>query len=266
MKLNTLMGSVAALTMGAALVACNQEQSAAPDHQEASSEQEAALTTQQQRISYLVGHNFARQWSSQGLHLDSAAVALAISDVAAEKERLSEEEIKQTIETFRQDQLALQEQQAQQAAEARELAEAEFNKQAAQNLAEGAAFLAENAQQEGVVTTDSGLQYKVLASGSGASPKATDTVEVHYVGTLLDGTEFDSSLKRGVPASFQLNQVIAGWTEALQLMQEGDKWQLFIPAELAYQSGGTGPIGPNATLQFEVELLKVTRNEPAEQE
>jgi len=124
------------------------------------------------------------------------------------------------------------------------------------NADEGTAFLAENAGLEGVKTTESGLQYKVLTAGEGPKPTVDSTVEVHYAGRLLDGTEFDSSIKRGVPAQFGVTQVIAGWTEALQLMSEGSKWELYIPANLAYGPGGTGPIGPNATLIFEVELLQ----------
>ena len=123
----------------------------------------------------------------------------------------------------------------------------------------GEEFLKENEKKEGVKTLPSGLQYKVLKEGEGKSPKATDTVSVHYRGTLLDGTEFDSSTKRGEPAEFPVNRVIKGWTEALQLMKEGAKWMLYIPASLAYGERGTpgGPIGPNETLIFEVELLKV---------
>ncbi len=122
----------------------------------------------------------------------------------------------------------------------------------------GATFQAENAQREGVVTLPSGLQYEVLAEGDGATPGATDRVVTHYHGTLIDGTVFDSSVERGQPATFPVNGVIAGWTEALQLMQEGDKWRLVLPPELAYGERGAGQqIGPNATLVFEVELLEV---------
>ncbi len=124
--------------------------------------------------------------------------------------------------------------------------------------AKGEKYLKENATKEGVKTLPSGLQYKSLKAGSGKSPKATDTVSVHYRGTLLDGKEFDSSIKRGEPAEFPVNGVIKGWTEALQLMKEGDKWMLVIPANLAYGARGAGgDIGPNETLIFEVELLKV---------
>lgn len=126
------------------------------------------------------------------------------------------------------------------------------------NAAKGEAFLAENAKKEGVNVLPSGLQYKTEREGTGASPKATDTVEVHYRGTLLDGTEFDSSYKRGKPISFPLNGVIPGWTEGLQLLKEGGKAILYIPSKLAYgPQGAGGIIGPNETLIFEVELLRV---------
>jgi FKBP-type peptidyl-prolyl cis-trans isomerase len=121
----------------------------------------------------------------------------------------------------------------------------------------GADFLAQNAKKQGITVTDSGLQYEVIQSGEGLSPSRTDRVTVHYRGTLVDGREFDSSYKRGKPATFPLNRVITGWTEGLQLMKEGDKWRLFIPSNLGYGSRGAGDlIGPNETLIFEVELLK----------
>lgn len=127
----------------------------------------------------------------------------------------------------------------------------------AENKAAGEAFLAENTKKPGVVTTASGLQYQVITEGTGATPGATDNVTVHYQGTTLDGKEFDSSYKRGAPATFPLNRVIAGWTEGLQLMKEGGKSRLFIPSNLAYGERGAGrDIGPNAALIFEVELIK----------
>jgi len=125
------------------------------------------------------------------------------------------------------------------------------------NKKEGEAFLAENKKKEGVKTLPSGLQYRVIKEGTGKSPKAADTVVCNYRGTLIDGTEFDSSYKRGEPATFPLNQIIPGWTEALQLMKEGAKWQLFIPANLAYGEQSTGIIGPNSVLIFEIELISV---------
>lgn len=127
----------------------------------------------------------------------------------------------------------------------------------AENKAAGEAFLAENAKKPGIVTTASGLQYQVITEGTGAQPKATDNVTVHYQGTTIDGKEFDSSYKRGAPATFPLNRVIAGWTEGLQLMKEGGKSRLFIPSNLAYGERGAGrDIGPNSTLIFDVELIK----------
>ncbi|MBL4680019.1 MAG: FKBP-type peptidyl-prolyl cis-trans isomerase [Pseudomonadales bacterium] len=125
------------------------------------------------------------------------------------------------------------------------------------NLAAAAAFLEENAKKEDVIITESGLQYEVINSGDGKTPGLTDTVVTHYAGSFLDGSEFDSSISRGEPASFPVNGVIAGWTEALQLMQEGDKWRLFIPPSLAYGERGVGPIPSNAALIFQIELISV---------
>lgn len=138
--------------------------------------------------------------------------------------------------------------------------QAEAAKQGEVNRKNGEAFLTENAKREGIKVTESGLQYEVLESGKGDTPKASDNVEVHYTGKLIDGTVFDSSVERGVPASFGVTQVIPGWVEALQLMHEGDKWRLYIPSDLAYgPNGAGGVIGPNMTLIFDVELLRVIK-------
>lgn len=138
--------------------------------------------------------------------------------------------------------------------------QAEAAKQGEVNRKNGEAFLTENAKREGIKVTESGLQYEVLESGKGDSPKASDNVEVHYTGKLIDGTVFDSSVERGVPASFGVTQVIPGWVEALQLMHESDKWRLYIPSDLAYgPNGAGGVIGPNMTLIFDVELLRVIK-------
>ena len=138
--------------------------------------------------------------------------------------------------------------------------QAEAAKQGEVNRKNGEAFLTENAKREGIKVTESGLQYEVLESCKGDSPKASDNVEVHYTGKLIDGTVFDSSVERGVPASFGVTQVIPGWVEALQLMHEGDKWRLYIPSDLAYgPNGAGGVIGPNMTLIFDVELLRVIK-------
>ena len=138
--------------------------------------------------------------------------------------------------------------------------QAEAAKQGEVNRKNGEAFLTENAKRDGIKVTESGLQYEVLESGKGDSPKASDNVEVHYTGKLIDGTVFDSSVERGVPASFGVTQVIPGWVEALQLMHEGDKWRLYIPSDLAFgPNGAGGVIGPNMTLIFDVELLRVIK-------
>ena len=162
---------------------------------------------------------------------------------------LSEEQIDEAVAIFR-DQMMAKEQAMQKEQEGMVALQSDTN------AIEGAEFLALNGAKEGVTTTASGLQYRVLTAGTGSTPTAESTVEVHYAGRLLDGTEFDSSIKRGVPTQFGVTQVIAGWTEGLQLMTEGSKWELYIPSDLAYGPGGTGPIGPNATLIFEVELLQ----------
>ena len=162
---------------------------------------------------------------------------------------LSEEQIDEAVAVFR-DQMMAKEQAMQKEQEGMVALQSDTN------AIEGAEFLALNGAKEGVTTTASGLQYRVLTAGTGPTPTAESTVEVHYAGRLLDGTEFDSSIKRGVPTQFGVTQVIAGWTEGLQLMTEGSKWEFYIPADLAYGPGGTGPIGPNATLIFEVELLQ----------
>ena len=138
--------------------------------------------------------------------------------------------------------------------------QAEAKKAAAANRQAGEAFLAENAKRDGIHITKSGLQYEVLESGNGAQPTASDRVEVHYTGKLIDGTVFDSSIERGVPAMFGVTQVIPGWVEALQLMREGDSWRLYIPSDLAYGPNGAGGlIGPDATLIFDVQLLRVIK-------
>lgn len=197
------------------------------------------------RVSYGIGMNIGRDFSNQEIQVNAELLAQGIKDAQAGGNTLmSEEEVKQTIAELQQ---ILQ---AKQAAKVKELGEA--------NQKAGADFLAANAKKEGVKTTASGLQYQVIEEGSGKIPAATDKVKVHYRGTLVDGTEFDSSYQRGEPAVFPVNGVIKGWTEALQLMKEKAKYRLFIPAGLAYGERGAGPvIGPQSTLIFDVELLEV---------
>jgi FKBP-type peptidyl-prolyl cis-trans isomerase FklB len=203
------------------------------------------LQTLEQKASYSFGVDFAKRLKQQGIDLDIQALNRGITDQASGKKLAFEEaEMNQFKAEYSQQLRAeLQNQQAQLAAE---------------NLEAGNKFLAENAKKDGVVTTGSGLQYKVIKSGDGPSPKADDTVTTHYRGTLIDGREFDSSYSRGQPASFPVNGVIKGWTEALQLMKVGDKWELYIPADLAYGAAQRGElIQPNSTLVFELELLGI---------
>lgn len=212
-----------------------------------------ALDTDEQRVSYGMGVGLGERIKQDSIAIDSDAFAAGMKDAIEGAElKMTKEEIMQEMQAFQQKQVAAQ--------------QAEFDNLATTNLEAGAAFLAENTTKEGVVTLESGLQYKVLTEGAGAKPKATDTVEVHYSGKLLDGTEFDSSYTRGATVSFPVNGVIPGWTEALQLMPVGSKWQLFIPSDLAYGPGGTGggPIGPNATLLFDVELIAIKDASAAE--
>ena len=203
------------------------------------------LKDDKDKVSYSIGLNIGRSMKQEGLDINPDALAAAMKDIfAGAKPQLTDEEVQQVMQDFQKKVMAKQ-------MAARE-------EGLAKNKGEGEKFLAENKKKEGIKTTASGLQYKVITEGKGKTPKATDTVKTHYRGTLINGTEFDSSYKRGEPAEFPVNGVIKGWTEALQLMKEGSKWQLFIPSELAYGERGAGKdIGPNSTLIFDIELLSV---------
>jgi FKBP-type peptidyl-prolyl cis-trans isomerase FklB len=188
-----------------------------------------------------LGKNFQKQ----EIAIDADILAQGIKDgISDAKPLLSEQEVRETLAGF----------QAEMTAKQMELAK----KRGEKNKKEGEAFLAENQKKEGVKTLPSGLQYIIMKAGTGNSPKLTDEVTVHYRGTLIDGTEFDSSSRRGKPETLPVNGVIPGWTEALQLMQVGAKWQLFVPANLAYGERGAGrEIGPNAVIIFEIELISI---------
>ena len=193
-----------------------------------------------QKFSYAVGSDIASNLKKQGIEIDAKALAAGLADTIAGKSALSREEMMETISAFQKELMAKME--------------------AKQKNAEkdGKAFLEANGKKEGVKTTASGLQYKVIKSGKGKSPKASDKVKVHYHGTLIDGTVFDSSVERNDPITFPVNGVIPGWVEGLQLMKEGDKFQFVIPSNLAYgEQGAGGKIGPNSTLIFDVELISV---------
>ena len=206
-----------------------------------------ALTTQKEKLSYAIGIDMGTSLKKNSIDVDPDVVYKGIKDALSGGSRLmTEQEIKDTI------QMAQKELMAKQQEKMKTLAE--------KNKKEGEEFLAANKTKPGVKSLPDGLQYKVITDGTGKMPKATDTVTVNYKGMLIDGTEFDSSYKRNAPSTFPVTGVIKGWTEALQLMKEGSKWELFIPSDLAYGERGGGPIGPNAVLIFEVELLSIKPN------
>jgi FKBP-type peptidyl-prolyl cis-trans isomerase FklB len=202
------------------------------------------LKDQKAKDSYSLGYQYGETFKKQGIEIDLEIFTAGIRDsLGGTKPGMSPEEIRETLSSLQKRVFITQQQQ--------------LKEKAARNLGEGKAFLAENAKKEGVKTLPSGLQYRVITEGTGPSPKIDDTVTVNYRGTLVDGTEFDSSYKRGEPASFHVDGVIAGWTEALQMMKKGSKWELFVPSELAYGERGMGRIPRNSTLIFEVELISV---------
>lgn len=202
------------------------------------------LTTPKQRVSYSIGASIGGNFKRQEMDLDAKALAAGVVDALAGKPALAEAEMRGVLNTYQQEMMAKM--------QAKQKVDGEANAK------KGEEYLAANAKKDGVKTTASGLQYKVIKSGTGKTPKATDTVKVHYHGTLIDGTVFDSSVERKEPVSFPVDGVIPGWTEALQLMKEGDKWQVTIPSKLAYgEQGAGGKIGPNSTLIFDVELLAI---------
>ncbi|GHD36553.1 FKBP-type peptidyl-prolyl cis-trans isomerase [Parahalioglobus pacificus] len=244
MKKLALPAVIAAMLVG--LQGCSQDSGSGADA-------EVALDTPTKRLSYGFAYRMGQRMVTDGMDLDADAYSAGMRDaMAGTDSRLTDEEINAEMVAFQ------ERMEAEQQANATALAEA--------NAAAAAEFLAANAQREGVIVTESGLQYEVVEAGEGALPGAEDTVEVHYRGTLIDGTEFDSSYGRGQTVTFGVGQVIAGWTEALQLMPAGSKWKLYIPSELAYGSGGAGQlIGPNAALVFDVELIAIPSQAAAEE-
>lgn len=202
------------------------------------------LNTLTDRISYIFGYNLGSRFNQDQVDIDVDVFTKAMKAAQeGQQPALTQEEMQMAMQQLQ------QLQQAKHAEAQKMVAEA--------NRKEGEAYLAANGKKDGVQTTASGLQYKVLTEGNGPKPESSNQVSVHYRGTLVDGTEFDSSYRRGEPATFGVTQVIPGWTEALLMMPEGSKWEVYIPSELGYGPGGSGPqIGPNSTLIFEIELLK----------
>lgn len=213
--------------------------------QEAKTEQAAAAptTVPMDKVSYFIGRNFGDQFRAQGIAIDLAALNEGIkSGMAGEKPKYTQEELMAAMQAF---ETSMRDKENAKGKEAK---------------AKGDQFLAENGKKKGVTTTASGLQYEVIKAGDGPKPAATDRVNVHYHGTLIDGKVFDSSVERGMPITFGVQEVIKGWTEALQLMPVGSKWRIFIPSTLAYgEQGAGGDIGPNEALIFDVELLGIVK-------
>lgn len=199
------------------------------------------LKNQKDKMSYIIGMDIGNNLKKQSIDVEPNILVKGVKDaLTGGKPLLTEQEIRETMTAFQNEMRVKQEVVAR------------------KNKEQGDSFLADNKKKEGVKTLQSGLQYKVIKVGVGKKPKLNDYVTTHYRGTLIDGTEFDSSYKRGQPATFQVSGVIPGWTEALQLMETGAKWQLFIPPNLAYgERGSGGVIGPNATLIFEIELISI---------
>ncbi len=203
------------------------------------------LKSQKDKVSYSIGLDIGKSFKQQAIDVDMAILEKGITDaMSGEKALLTDEQVRETMMAFQQEMMQKQ--------DSISKAKSSENNQAEEE------FFAKNGQVEGVVTLPSGLQYKVNQAGSGAKPSASDQVTVHYRGTLLDGTEFDSSESHGGPATFPVSGVIPGWTEALQLMEPGAKWTIYVPSKLAYGERGAGAkIGPDAALIFDVELVKV---------
>jgi len=239
------LSTLAIALIGITMSGCNEDKVAKNADKQEASAKKVSLTTSQEKLGYAIGLQIGSQLAAtkDAMHTDS--LILGIKDALENKTpRLSNEEMQAAKMAFQQ--------------EVQARAQKEMAELSGKNKAEGEAFLAANKSKEGVVTLPSGLQYKVLKAGTGATPKATDTVVTHYTGKLINGQVFDSSLQRGEPATFPVNGVIPGWTEALQLMKTGGKWELYIPADLAYGERGAGQaIAPNSVLVFEIELLDV---------
>lgn len=244
MKKELMLATIAASVLFTAGCKKESESKAAADTAEVPVATEVTLASEDQKISYIFGMNMARQAKSFGVSIDVDALSQAVKDVASDSDpRMTDEEVRATMVAFQNAQ--------------REKQRVESEAKASVNVEKGKAFLAENATKDGVKQTESGLQYKVIEAGEGDSPKVEDTVVVHYRGTLLDGTEFDSSHKRNQPATFRVGDLIPGWIEALQMMKKGSKWEIYVPSDLAYGPGGTPNIGPNSTLIFEMEILDI---------
>lgn len=216
------------------MIGCNQ----------ANKVEDVPITTNNDSVSYAIGIDIGRSLKKQDIEIEPSFVLEGMVNALDENSKLTDEELANIMQNFQKE---LREKMMKKNAELSE-----------KNKAEAEAFFAENKKKEGVITLDNGIQYKILKKGNGKSPKLSNTVETHYRGRLIDGTEFDSSYKHGKPYTTKITNVIRGWTEILQIMKEGDKWEVYIPSDLAYGPRGSGQIiGPDAALIFELELISV---------
>jgi len=234
------LSTLAIALVGITMAGCNEEK-------KAETASAPALSTQEQKVGYAIGAQIGAQLAMTKDDIDTKALIAGLTDA------MDGTTLKLTDQQMQEAKMAFQQ-------KVQEKAQKEMMQLAEKNKTEGETFLAQNKTKEGVVTLPSGLQYKVIQAGTGETPKETDTVVTHYRGTLIDGKVFDSSIERGQPATFPVNGVIKGWSEALQHMKVGAKWQLFVPAELAYGERGAGQvIAPNSTLIFDIELLEIKK-------
>jgi len=208
----------------------------------------ASLATDKDKLSYSIGADLGKNFKTQGIDINPEALAKGMQDgMTGTQLILTEQQMKDVLNKFQKDLMAKR--------------SVEFNKKSDENKSKGEAFLTENKGKTGVVVLPSGLQYKILEAGTGTKPGKSDTVTVEYTGHLIDGTVFDSTEKTGKPATFQVSQVIPGWTEALQLMPAGSTWEIYVPSGLAYGPRSVGgPIGPNETLVFKIHLISVKKS------
>ncbi len=247
-KKSLILCTVFALFFGLASTACAQQDEGedAVAAESETAEESTDMSANREKASYAIGLNMGRNFSQQGVDVDMDAMVEGLNDGIDEdaEAKYTDEELQTAMQAFQEEMMAAQ--------------QARMEEQAAENIAAGETFLAENAEKEGVEVTDTGLQYTVLEEGDGESPEATDSVQVHYEGKLIDGTVFDSSYERGQPVTFPLSGVIPGFRQGITMMQVGSKYRLFIPSDLGYGERGAGAnIPPNATLIFDIELLGI---------
>lgn len=244
-----VLGCLAAMSVYAAAGKSSKEKGKVPAGKpdsapEAVKEKAVLLTTETDKVSYAIGAQMGQNFKRQGIEINIELLIRGLKDATAEKDLvLTQDQMRQVMMSFQQRMMAQQKERQ--------------NIEGAKNLAAGKVFLEANKTKKGVKVLPSGLQYKVIKEGTGKTPTASDKVKAHYRGRLIDGTEFDSSYKRGKPLEPRVTGVIKGWTEALQLMKEGAKWELYIPPDLAYGERGSRTIPPNSTLVFEIELIEV---------